>query len=1477
MAESRTTELRIDATQGAQALAQVERAAEGAAEAMGALAGEIEQAESATRRAASAAHDHAAEVEKTETTTRRLTTSSRDYQAAARSVGDSVQAITRFEQAYRASLADTANDADTRARILAAAFARTVGGAADETRATALLAAGHRDAAEAVRVIIEHQARLAQAIREVAGYDTAAAAAARSNAAIRSEAIRAEAEVRRQEVRSANQAYLSGTLPSGGKSAGESAGVFAQAFREETQAAEAATAALIRRQRAEREDQEIAAQWQAMLAEEASAKQAVVDGTLEMGDAAVHVSGQMAQARQIIQANLINIANVGLASGWDPALMLSPLPDVIYGLKEYYEGSQKAAEAARETGEAASVSAEDIAATGEVADQAGTRLRALAAAGAGTGGGLIAAAVAASAVAAAFAASVVAAVQYRDALEDVDKALKLTGQISGQTASGLEAMAHTMAASGRISVSEAREIEQAMLAAGTVSSEAFKTAAGVVGDWASLTGAKAVEAAKDIATSLGEPAKAAELLARQYGALTAEQVRAIEKMARLGDEAGAQKAVLEGYQTVIRRAAEETSLWTRAVNTLSDAWKQFGGVTSGPVTTIDKLAAARERLAQLEKGGGSGGWMFGREGMVAAERQRVAELERQLAEEQERARKAEQDTKATRDILDADKVARSALPATVAREDLAAQGATLKTGLDAAKAAGDAKEADRLAKALEAVAWAEKTYVTEGERARLLAEAQAKAMTMGEVAGQKYLALRQAEIGVMGKVLDQGEREQVLAATRTTANATAAKAYGDQQKQIAAAAIDAQRDLALSGLDIERQALAQRRALLEISGAEEEAQARQIEERQRGIEMDAAQAKLTLLRKDHADQITEIAAAEAEITALRARHTLERQQQAVAEATARRQAARDLAPIKAEGLASQANHDVSVAEENLSFGKSMGTIDGGQEIAELRRISEQKFQIEQDDLNRKLSLAQEDEAAQERINNQIADSRQRASLRMLQIDHQEALGRRETMRSMVAPFTGAIQSMTAGYIQGTLTWDKLTKQAAQSIVLSYANMGMKVATDQLEKHVLMAAWDKLFGAETVATTTATEAGKTSASTVGAGTRAAVGVSENVSFFGRIATQIGEWLGFETAKTGATAGQAATRATIDTTASIAAIAAAKAEAAGEIPAYAGIGAAAAMASVAAIPFVGWAMAPGVGAEHAALAMSFLGLAVAEKGWGEVPADDMPALLHKKEMVLPASLAVPLRALLTGSAAITASDAGPVASAAGPLRAASSVAAATLTAGGIEAAAVQAAASQTEANSAIIAAAIDQQKLLKASEDAAKTAAEENNRLTEANSAALNDNTAAVNGGSSSDGSRSMVETLLDPLGLASFDVGAWNLPSDMIAQVHQGEMIIPPDQAEMIRRSAGLAPMRPMPRLGLPDFVRQSPAAGWAANKSVTNSRSEVKHTVNVGPITVNGPVRKQDIMNMKAEISEAVFKAQRDGNAFALALSRGKK
>ncbi|MEJ0065022.1 MAG: hypothetical protein WDM85_05960 [Caulobacteraceae bacterium] len=60
---------------------------------------------------------------------------------------------------------------------------------------------------------------------------------------------------------------------------------------------------------------------------------------------------------------------------------------------------------------------------------------------------------------------------------------------------------------------------------------------------------------------------------------------------------------------------------------------------------------------------------------------------------------------------------------------------------------------------------------------------------------------------------------------------------------------------------------------------------------------------------------------------------------------------------------------------------------------------------------------------------------------------------------------------------------------------------------------------------------------------------------------------------------------------------------------------------------------------------------MGFSIAEGGWGDVPFDNMPTLLHAQEMVLPARLANPMRSMMDdyassrgGTAASNADGAG-----------------------------------------------------------------------------------------------------------------------------------------------------------------------------------------------------------------------------------------
>lgn len=139
-----------------------------------------------------------------------------------------------------------------------------------------------------------------------------------------------------------------------------------------------------------------------------------------------------------------------------------------------------------------------------------------------------------------------------------------------------------------------------------------------------------------------------------------------------------------------------------------------------------------------------------------------------------------------------------------------------------------------------------------------------------------------------------------------------------------------------------------------------------------------------------------------------------------------------------------------------------------------------------------------------------------------------------------------------------------------------------------------------------------------------------------------------WIWSEATKSGVTSSESAFRKGVQAIESLFGITTGKATAVANVGASAAAAGAAGVASAAAIPVVGWAMAPAAGASDAAAALSFGSLAVAAGGWGDVPFDGAFAQLHKQEMVLPATLANPMRQMLgdyaSPAAPASAYDAG-----------------------------------------------------------------------------------------------------------------------------------------------------------------------------------------------------------------------------------------
>jgi len=261
--------------------------------------------------------------------------------------------------------------------------------------------------------------------------------------------------------------------------------------------------------------------------------------------------------------------------------------------------------------------------------------------------------------------------------------------------------------------------------------------------------------------------------------------------------------------------------------------------------------------------------------------------------------------------------------------------------------------------------------------------------------------------------------------------------------------------------------------------------------------------------------------------------------------------AADLRALEMQKIDSDKAIDMQEIEQkraNLAMQESMGQISKQTELEQLRILKEQEYQIELQALQQKLELIKEEGLARQKLLDDVAALKQKHNTEMIKQDMQVFNQIKMTMQNLFSPISTAFSTAVTGIIMGTTTLKQAMANLAQSILLSFVNMGVQMLTNWIATQLAIMIF-----------------GKTTA------------VSEGM-------------------------------------------------------AQAGAGAAAAMASVAAIPYVGWMMAPAVGAEHFALASSFALAGASAEGGYDIPAGVNPVVqTHQKEMILPAEQADVIRGM------------------------------------------------------------------------------------------------------------------------------------------------------------------------------------------------------------------------------------------------------
>jgi hypothetical protein len=248
----------------------------------------------------------------------------------------------------------------------------------------------------------------------------------------------------------------------------------------------------------------------------------------------------------------------------------------------------------------------------------------------------------------------------------------------------------------------------------------------------------------------------------------------------------------------------------------------------------------------------------------------------------------------------------------------------------------------------------------------------------------------------------------------------------------------------------------------------------------------------------------------------------------------------------------------------------------------------------------------------DKLNAEKAADDRKAQDEMAAIDKKAAADHLKTTETWVSGLTSGMSSAVSGMIKGTQSFGQAMKSVMSSMVDFVISQLMKI----LVKHISVEV------AKTTETAAQTAARKATETAAAAQTNA-------------LAVQTGAvHATVEGAKTGATLTGTALRVAAEIWASITTMARKIAEGVAWIAVEGWKAMASAWASISAIPVVGPFLAPAVAAGVLASVIAIgANLSSAAGGWDNVPSDQI-AQIHKQEMILPASIASPLRSAIAG---------------------------------------------------------------------------------------------------------------------------------------------------------------------------------------------------------------------------------------------------
>lgn len=221
-------------------------------------------------------------------------------------------------------------------------------------------------------------------------------------------------------------------------------------------------------------------------------------------------------------------------------------------------------------------------------------------------------------------------------------------------------------------------------------------------------------------------------------------------------------------------------------------------------------------------------------------------------------------------------------------------------------------------------------------------------------------------------------------------------------------------------------------------------------------------------------------------------------------------------------------------------------------------------------------------------------------------------------RDIAQSMTQSLGSAFQGLWTRSITVQQALINMADTMVYKLADIGLKALEDFIVQQGIKLGIIQAHQAAETGVVTAGEAARTGAKATGEAARTGIGTAAVATHAVQEGAKTGASVAGQVAQTGAKVTGEATRGTVGAAGAMA-----------EIGTRAATSAAGAYSSTVVIPFIGPVAAPAAAALALAAVLGFGALISARGGQGEVGTDGQLTQLHKKEMVLPAWIAEPLR--------------------------------------------------------------------------------------------------------------------------------------------------------------------------------------------------------------------------------------------------------